>query len=187
MHTFLPTNRREPSGDKSPTHPVGPHSQLLVLERRNIVASKSPTLVGPVVQPGKQTLSAQNGRRPHTAKVVGSNPTRPMPSQPDTIDKGRDFSRNPSGTSCLRDIVLFPDLQLLLYVKSLLGSLGIETLAPRVSSPANTILRDPTTGKTYRTRKDSYQLHLRRKALPKFQKHVGFTISRVLLTLRRMS
>jgi intein-encoded DNA endonuclease-like protein len=70
------------------------------------------------------------------------------------------------------------DLQLLLYVKSLLGSLGIETLAPRVSSPANTILKDPSTGKAYRTRKDCYQMHLRRKALPIFQKHVGFTISR---------
>src|SRR3989454_6103733 len=32
--------------------------------------------VGPVVQPGKHT-NAQNGRRPHTAKVVGSNPSRP--------------------------------------------------------------------------------------------------------------
>src|SRR2546425_11530387 len=38
---------------------------------------------GPVVQPGKREI-ARNGRRPHTAKVVGSNPTRPTINKPGT-------------------------------------------------------------------------------------------------------
>jgi intein-encoded DNA endonuclease-like protein len=77
------------------------------------------------------------------------------------------------------------DLQLLFYVKRLLDSLGIATQEPRVNTPANTILKDPHTGKVYRTRKDCYQVSMRSSYLVMFRKRVGFTISRKQKLLER--
>src|SRR6266487_1246146 len=51
-------------------------TELVNLLLKDEIVFLTGSLFGPVVQPGMQ-CRARNGRRPHTAKVVGSNPSRP--------------------------------------------------------------------------------------------------------------
>ncbi len=70
------------------------------------------------------------------------------------------------------------DLSLLLYVRKLLAKSGISTSIPRVTHRAGSILKDPSTGRTYRRRKDCYVMRVSPIDLLRFARKIGFSIER---------
>jgi multiple antibiotic resistance protein len=64
------------------------------------IVSSTISRSGPVVQPGTHE-HARNGRRPHTAKVVGSNPSRP------TIKREKEMSPDPTVDLVRATVALF--------------------------------------------------------------------------------
>jgi len=70
------------------------------------------------------------------------------------------------------------DKSLLEYIKELLHRLGIKTTGPKLYSKAGTPLKNPTTGKTYFTRKHCYYLYVPAESRMMFYELVGFTIKR---------
>lgn len=74
--------------------------------------------------------------------------------------------------------------ELLLYVKHLLRRyFHIEATGPHKTGKVGYLFRDPRNEKTYETKKQCYYLYVPATYRPKFQKHVGFTISRKQLKL----
>ena len=70
------------------------------------------------------------------------------------------------------------DLSLLLYVRKLLAKSGISTRIPRVTHRAGSILKDPSTGRTYKRRKDCYVMRVSPTDLLRFARKIGFSIER---------
>ena len=70
--------------------------------------------------------------------------------------------------------------KLLEYVIYLLNRIGIATTSdkPRLHARAGTLIRNPKTGKIYKTRRDCYYVAIRVKSLQMFYMKVGFTIER---------
>ncbi|MEM2496739.1 MAG: LAGLIDADG family homing endonuclease [Nitrososphaerota archaeon] len=70
------------------------------------------------------------------------------------------------------------DIQLLQYVKRILGLLGIRTTGPKIYTKKETLLFNERMGKTYLRKKDVYRIYIRMRDLLKFHQLVGFTIQR---------
>src|SRR6267143_5764598 len=70
------------------------------------------------------------------------------------------------------------DLSLLLYVRKLLAKSGISTSIPRVTHRAGSTLKDPSTGRTYKRRKDCYVVRVSPIDLLRFARKIGFSIER---------
>jgi len=69
--------------------------------------------------------------------------------------------------------------QLLIYVKGLLKRhFDIDTTGPRIGMKKGTIIHCPRTKKPYRANKNCYHIYIRANSLPKFHKHIGFSIKR---------
>jgi intein-encoded DNA endonuclease-like protein len=62
--------------------------------------------------------------------------------------------------------------------KLLLRRFGIESTGPWPNKQKGTTTYDPRTGKQYKTKKDCYYLYIRAESLPKFYRHIGFTVRR---------
>jgi len=75
-------------------------------------------------------------------------------------------------------IVYNTDLILVEYVKQLLSSLGIETTGPRLYLKSGTAFRDLRTRKTYKSKKDAYELYVTADSLQTFYRLIGFTVRR---------
>jgi len=69
-------------------------------------------------------------------------------------------------------------LDILTYIRDLLGKLKIETTELRVGTRAGTELKDPLNGRIYTRNSDCFSLRIRAKNLPQFARDVGFTITR---------
>jgi intein-encoded DNA endonuclease-like protein len=70
------------------------------------------------------------------------------------------------------------DLHLLLYIRDLLSNCGIRARNPYVCKRAGSILKDPRTGRLYQRRKNCYAMTIRAADIPRFAKHIGFSIQR---------
>jgi len=70
------------------------------------------------------------------------------------------------------------DKSLLEYVKDLLHRLSIKATGPRLQTKVGKPLRNPTTGKTYSTRKNVYYLYIGAESRLMFYQLIGFTIKR---------
>jgi intein-encoded DNA endonuclease-like protein len=69
--------------------------------------------------------------------------------------------------------------ELLVYTQRLLRKrFGIEATGPWPAVQKGTIMRDPRTGKQYKTKKDCYYIYIGAESLPKFYRYIGFTIQR---------
>jgi intein-encoded DNA endonuclease-like protein len=69
--------------------------------------------------------------------------------------------------------------EVLVYAQKLLWKyFGIEATGPWPDKQKGTPMRDPRTGKQYKTNEDCYYIYIRAKSLPAFHKHIGFTIKR---------
>jgi len=69
--------------------------------------------------------------------------------------------------------------EVLVYVQKLLWKyFGIKSTGPRPHKPKGTTGYDPRSGKQFKTNKDCYYLYIRAESLPKFYRHIGFTIPR---------
>ncbi|MEM1954750.1 MAG: LAGLIDADG family homing endonuclease [Nitrososphaerota archaeon] len=85
---------------------------------------------------------------------------------------------------CVRKVgeirVYNTNYKLLEYVTYLLNKIGIETTSdkPRLHGRAGNSIRNPKTGKIYKTRKDVYYVAIRAKSNLMFYEKVGFTIER---------
>jgi intein-encoded DNA endonuclease-like protein len=68
---------------------------------------------------------------------------------------------------------------LLVYAQKLLWKyFRIEATGPWPSKQKGTPMHDPRTGKQYKTNEDCYYIYIGAESLPKFYRHIGFTISR---------
>jgi intein-encoded DNA endonuclease-like protein len=71
------------------------------------------------------------------------------------------------------------DYEVLVYAQRLLRErFGIEATGPWPHKQKGTTMRDPRTGKLYKAKKDCYYIYIRAESLPKFYRHIGFTIPR---------
>jgi intein-encoded DNA endonuclease-like protein len=68
--------------------------------------------------------------------------------------------------------------EVLVYAQRLLRRFGIESTGPWPAVQKGTTMHDPRTGKQYKTKKDCYYIYIRAESLPKFYRHIGFTIPR---------
>jgi intein-encoded DNA endonuclease-like protein len=69
--------------------------------------------------------------------------------------------------------------EVLVYAQRLLRKrFGIEATGPWPAVQKGTIMRDPRTGKQYKTKKDCYYIYIGAESLPKFYRYIGFTIQR---------
>jgi intein-encoded DNA endonuclease-like protein len=71
------------------------------------------------------------------------------------------------------------DYDLLVYAQKLLWKyFGIESTGPWPHKRKGTTMHDPRTGKQYKINEDCYYIYIRAESLPKFYRHIGFTIPR---------
>jgi len=70
------------------------------------------------------------------------------------------------------------DLEMLRYVRRLLGRLGIEAGEPRLTAPKGTPTYFPRMKKTYKKRRDCFVMWIRRHCNPTYHLRIGFTIKR---------
>jgi intein-encoded DNA endonuclease-like protein len=77
-------------------------------------------------------------------------------------------------------IILYnTNYEVLVYAQRLLWKyFGIESTGPWPNTQKGTTMRDPTTGKQYKANEDCYYIYIRAESLPKFYRHIGFTIRR---------
>jgi intein-encoded DNA endonuclease-like protein len=69
--------------------------------------------------------------------------------------------------------------ELLVYAqKLLLRRFGIESTGPWPHKQKGTTMHDPKTGKQYKANEDCYYIYIRAESLPKFYRHIGFSIRR---------
>jgi intein-encoded DNA endonuclease-like protein len=68
--------------------------------------------------------------------------------------------------------------EVFVYAQRLLRRSGIESTGPWPAVQKGTTMHDPRTGKQYKTKKDCYYIYIRAESLPKFYRHIGFTIPR---------
>jgi intein-encoded DNA endonuclease-like protein len=69
--------------------------------------------------------------------------------------------------------------EVLVYTQKLLWKyFGIESTGPWPYKRKGTTMHDPRTGKQYKANKDGYYIYIRAESLPKFYRHIGFTIKR---------
>jgi len=77
-------------------------------------------------------------------------------------------------------IILYnTNYEVLAYAQKLLKRrFGIETTGPWPHVQKGTTMHDPRTGKQYKTNEDCYYIYIKAESLPKFYRHIGFTIRR---------
>jgi intein-encoded DNA endonuclease-like protein len=77
-------------------------------------------------------------------------------------------------------IILYnTNYELLTYAqKLLLRRFGIESTGPWPNTQRGTTIHNPRTGKQYRTNETCYYIYIRAESLPKFYRHIGFTVRR---------
>jgi intein-encoded DNA endonuclease-like protein len=69
--------------------------------------------------------------------------------------------------------------EVLVCVQKLLWKyFGIESTGPWPNKQKGTTMHNPRTGKQYKTKKDCYYIYIRAESLPKFYRHIGFSIRR---------
>jgi intein-encoded DNA endonuclease-like protein len=76
-------------------------------------------------------------------------------------------------------IILYnTNYEVLVYAQRLLRKFGIESTGPWPHKRKGTTMHDPRTGKQYKANKDCYYIYILAKSLPKFYRHIGFTVRR---------
>jgi intein-encoded DNA endonuclease-like protein len=76
-------------------------------------------------------------------------------------------------------IILYnTNYEVLVYAQRLLRKFGIESTGPWPHKQKGTTIHDPRTGKQYKANKDCYYIYILAKSLPKFYRHIGFTVRR---------
>jgi intein-encoded DNA endonuclease-like protein len=69
--------------------------------------------------------------------------------------------------------------EVLVYAQKLLWKyFGIESTGPWPHKPKGTTMHDPRTGKQYKHNEDCFYIYIRAESLPKFYRHIGFSIKR---------
>jgi intein-encoded DNA endonuclease-like protein len=69
--------------------------------------------------------------------------------------------------------------EMLVYAQRLLWRyFGIESTGPWPHTRKGTTKYDPMTGKQFKAKKDCYYIYIQAESLPKFYRHIGFTIKR---------
>jgi intein-encoded DNA endonuclease-like protein len=69
--------------------------------------------------------------------------------------------------------------EVLVYAQKLLKRrFGIKSTGPWPEHKKGRPMLSPTNGKQYKTNKDCYYIYIRAESLPKFSRHIGFTIPR---------